>query len=343
MAKDILLTFTVPCYNSEKYMSTCINSLLPAGKNTEILIIDDGSTDKTGKIADDYANKYPDRVRVIHQENGGHGEGVNQGIKNASGKYFKVVDSDDSLNQDALEKIMKKLEYFEKNGETVDALFSNYIYDHVIDEKKHVIKYTKNMPVNMFFTWDEVGHFSPPHYILMHSVIYRTELLRICGLKLPKHTFYVDNIYVYQPLPYLKTMYYMDVDLYKYFIGRDDQSVNEKKMVAQVDQQIYITKYMTKLYDLKTISEHNSNLGRYMMHYLSVMYAISFIFLTIEGSDNSLKKIEDLKQFLKDTSPDIYNKIIYRSIAFFSNIKGEKGRKAVISCYHVLQKIYKFN
>ena len=93
-----LLTVTVPCYNSQDYMENCINSLLTGGERVEIIIIDDGSQDQTGHIADDYAKKYPSMVRVIHQENGGHGEGINQGLKYATGTYFKVVDSDDTVS-----------------------------------------------------------------------------------------------------------------------------------------------------------------------------------------------------------------------------------------------------
>ena len=83
-----LITFTVPCYNSAAYMDHCIETLLTAGEDAEIILVDDGSKDDTGKIADAYAEKYPTIVRVIHQENGGHGEGVNQGIRNATGVYF---------------------------------------------------------------------------------------------------------------------------------------------------------------------------------------------------------------------------------------------------------------
>ena len=81
-------------------------------------------------------------------------------------------------------------------------------------------------------------------YILMHSVIYRTGLLRDCGLELPKHTFYVDNLFVYQPLPHVQTMYYMDVNFYRYFIGREDQSVHEDVMIRRIDQQLFVNRIM---------------------------------------------------------------------------------------------------
>ena len=104
-----LLTFAIPCYNSEAYMEKCIESLLPGGDDVEILIVDDGSHDRTAEIADAYEKKYPGIVRAIHQENGGHGEAVNAGIRNATGLYFKVVDSDDWVDLDAYRKILDKL------------------------------------------------------------------------------------------------------------------------------------------------------------------------------------------------------------------------------------------
>ena len=90
-----LLSIIIPCYNSENYMKYCIESLLPGGDDVEILIINDGSKDKTAEIAEEYANKYPSIIKAIHQENGGHGETINTGLKNATGLYLKVVDSDD--------------------------------------------------------------------------------------------------------------------------------------------------------------------------------------------------------------------------------------------------------
>ena len=88
---DKLITFAVPCYNSAAYMDHCVQTLLTGGKDVEIILVDDGSTkDDTPAICDRYAAEYPDIVRVIHQENGGHGEGVNQGLRHAAGEYYTV-------------------------------------------------------------------------------------------------------------------------------------------------------------------------------------------------------------------------------------------------------------
>lgn len=338
-----LITFAVPCYNSESYMKKCINSLLKAGNKAEIIIVDDGSTDKTAAIADNYAVEYPKIIRVVHQENGGHGEAVNTGLKNAEGKYFKVVDSDDWLDEGALLTVIEKLEEIEEKHINLDMFIANYVYEKVSDGTSRRMTYKSILPVDEFFSWEDIGKFSPPNYILMHSVIYKTEILRTSKLQLPKHTFYVDNIFVYQPLPYVKTMYYMDIDLYRYYIGRADQSVNEQNMIKRIDQQILVTKTMIQLYDVSEIIERNEKLGKYMLHYLSMMMAICFIFLTIDETEESLEKIKELKIFLREKMPNLYNRIIHRSIAFFSNIPTHQGRKAVVGVYHVLRKIYKFN
>ena len=116
-----LMTFTVPCYNSAGYMSKCIDSLLKGGDEVEILIIDDGSKDETGAIADRYEREHPGICKAIHQENGGHGEGINQGLRHATGKFFKVVDSDDWVDEKALKRVLSAVRGM-KAGEEADLI-----------------------------------------------------------------------------------------------------------------------------------------------------------------------------------------------------------------------------
>ena len=163
-----LLSVAIPCYNSEAYMSKCINSLLIGGEEVEIIIVDDGSSDRTAEIADDYAAKYPTIVKAIHQENGGHGQAVNTGIRNATGLYFKVVDSDDWVNQDAYYEILKTLYELTRGAETVDLLISNFVYEKQGATRKKVMQYRHCFPTNQIFGWDEVRHMKKGQYLLMH-------------------------------------------------------------------------------------------------------------------------------------------------------------------------------
>ena len=242
-----ILSIAVPCYNSEAYMKRCIESLLVGGDDVEIIIVDDGSTDRTAEIADNYEKKYPRICKVIHQENGGHGEAVNTGLKNAAGYFFKVVDSDDRVGREAYLKLLDIMRKAVLEEHPLDMLISNYVYDKAGVKRKKVMRYTSILPTDTYFTWEDMGHFRQDQYIIMHSVIYRTELLRECGLVLPKHTFYVDNIFVFQPFPYVKSMYYADVNFYWYFIGRDDQSVHENIMIKRIDQQLRVNRLLIEI------------------------------------------------------------------------------------------------
>ena len=122
-----LLTITIPSYNSEAYMRNCIESLLPGGEDVEILVVDDGSGDRTGEIADEYEKRYPGIVRAIHQENGGHGAAVNTGLEHASGLYFKVVDSDDWVKESVYRTILQTLRELAGGSTAPDMPISNFV------------------------------------------------------------------------------------------------------------------------------------------------------------------------------------------------------------------------
>ena len=338
-----LITFGVPCYNSAAYMDKCIKSLLVAGEEAEIILIDDGSKDETPAIADRWAREYPDIIRVIHQPNGGHGEGVNQGLANASGLYYKVVDSDDWLDKDSLLAVMAKLRRIAAMKKPLDMIICNYVYEHVEDNTQKVVRYKNVFPVNRPFTWRHTRPFLPGQFLLMHSVIYRTQLLRDCGLKLPKHTFYVDNVFVYQPLPWVESMIYYDLDLYRYFIGRADQSVNESVMVKRVDQQLRVTRYMIDCQDLDALPPEQARLRSYMIQYLSVMMAISGIFLILDGSDEAKAKKAELWDYLRaHVSKRVYRRIKL-SLGGLTDLRFPGGDKVTVLGYRLARKVVKFN
>lgn len=336
-----LLTAAIPCYNSAAYMSHAIETLLSGGDEMDIIIVNDGSSDDTQRIGEEYQAKYPGIIRIINQENGGHGEAVNTGLANAQGLYFKVVDSDDWVNEHALRQVMDTLKNLIADGNSPDLFLSNYVYEKVDAKKKKVINYNWALPKGQIFTWDDIMHFKQSQNILMHSCIYRTKLLRDCGIRLPKHTFYVDNIFVFQPLPYVKTLYYLDVNLYRYFIGRSDQSVNEQVMIKRIDQQLRITKIMIEAHNLEQIK--SIKLRNYMIKYLSMMMTICTVFLIKEGSEESLGKKKDLWDYLKSYDRWLYKKIRSQILGRSMNLPGKFGRKIIEVGYNITRKIYGFN
>ena len=194
------------------------------------------------------------------------------------------------------------------------------------------------LPENKVFGWDEVGKFKKDAYLLMHSVIYNTKFLKETGLKLPEKTFYVDNIFVYYPLPYIKTMYYLNTPFYRYFIGREDQSVNEKTMIKRIDQQLYVNKLMIDFYDPYEYWDTNRNCAKYLIHYIDIMMSVSTILLQISNTKEHQQKRKELWQYLKEKNPMLY-KTCKLSLSGATCLP----RFLSIPGYKIAQKIYKFN
>lgn len=337
-----IITFAVPCYNSADYMEKCVYSLLPLGDDIEIVLVDDGSTkDNTAEICDRLAAEHPSIIRAIHQENAGHGGAVNTGLAAATGLYFKVVDSDDWLDDEAMETVMAFIRLQEQEAQPIDLVISNYVYEKVYENKSISMGYRNVFPENKVFTWDDIGHFRLSQYLLMHSVIYRTELLRGMGLELPKHCFYVDNIFVYVPLAKVETMVYFDVDAYRYFIGREDQSVNEKVMLSRIDQQLRITKIMIDAVDLDTVE--NKKLQQYLYNYLSMMMCICTVFLRMEDTPENERKRKELWEYLRETNPNSYYQLRKAFLNFSTNLPTSAGRQLALRGYRVAQRIFNFN
>lgn len=336
-----ILSIAVPCYNSQGYMRKCVDSLLKGGDEVEILIIDDGSKDDTWKIAQEYQENYPSIVRAIHQENKGHGGAVNTGLENASGLYFKVVDSDDWLNTEAYRKALEVLKQCVRGARTLDLLICNYVYEKEGAKHKAVMRYKSALPQGQIFTWDDVRSLPTGHYLLMHSMIYRTDLLKECGLKLPEHTFYVDNLVVFEPLPYVNTMYYLNENLYRYYIGREGQSVNEQIMIGRIDQQIKVNKlmidYMAKQKNLKKKQKE------YMLHMLTIITTVSSILMLQSRTEENFEKKKELWSYLKKTDYRDYYKIRMSILGRVCNLPGKGGRKVSVTGYKVVQKIFGFN
>ena len=337
-----LLSVGIPCYNSAAYMHNAIESCLVLGDDVEIIVVDDGSRkDNTFEIGKAYEEKYPGIVKCIHQENGGHGQAVNTGLANATGLYYKVLDSDDWFDKDSLVKVCEKLKELYNEGTVVDMFITNYVYEKVSENKQSVIRYTNVLPQNRLFEWKDTKHFLPHQNILMHSVIYNRQMLIDCNLVLPKHTFYVDNLFVYQPLPYVKKMYYMNIDLYRYFIGREDQSVNEKIMIGRMDQQLRVNKLMIDSCDVMALDDEKCR--RYMIKYLTMISCVSTVLCIKSGTEEHLAKKDELWQYMKNRNEPMFNAVKHTLMGRTMQLKSKAGQKAILRIYALARKIFSFN
>ncbi len=238
-------------------------------------------------------------------QEGGTGHGfVMKGLTYATGRLFKVVDSDNWVDSQVLGEILTLLRGFSKSGQGADMVVSDFLYDKVGAHHKKAMRYTQTIPQNKLITWDEVGNFPKGHYLLMHSVIYRTELLRKSGLDLPHHTFYVDNLFVYVPMAQVKTLYYIDKVFYHYFIGREDQSVQEAVMIRRIDQQLRVNRLMFQQVDLDQVE--NQRLRKYLINYLEIVTTVSSVLLFRSGTKEHLAMERALWEDMKRDFPRHY-------------------------------------
>ena len=182
------ISFAIPCYNSEAYMEKAINSILVGGEDVEIIVVNDGSKDGTQAIAERYQEKYPTIVKAVSKENGGHGDAVNWGLRHATGKYFKVVDSDDWVDEESLHKILEAVKNFVEAETEVDMIIANYVYEKVGMEHKKVIRYDNVLPENQIFRWDDIGRFRTVPAQSAEAYVLRRQYLRLLPAAARAHT-----------------------------------------------------------------------------------------------------------------------------------------------------------
>ena len=336
-----LLTVTVPCYNAQDYMERCLESIVPGGDELDVIIVDDGSTDRTGEIADQWAERYPGIVRVIHQENGGHGEGLNQGIKNARGLYFKSVDSDDRLDTDALKALLDRLREHADGDKQADLIVNDYVYDREDQPACFSVSYRGIFSPDRLNTWEDCRPFPPWKQFMIHSMGYRTGMLRDMGLVLPKHTFYEDNLYIYQPLPHTKKILYLDKPLYGYFIGREDQSVNEKVIIKRLPMVTNIARAMITSYSWKELARLPRNLRQYMLSNIAgQMYTTSA--LQYQAGEEGLRMNRELREAVRAFDEELYRHLKRTPAAGVTLLPGALGRALTVGTYRAGRKMIRF-
>lgn len=228
---DKLLTIVVPSYNVEKYILNLMEKLIKVNRlnQIEIIIVNDGSTDKTLELSNKCANSFPDVIKVINKENGGHGSAINVGIQEANGKYFKLLDADDWLNINAVDNLLPQLV-----SETADLIVSPY---YEFDDKKHTYKIYNpfsRLKEGFGYTYGDSFKSIPP----MHAIIYRTDILKdnFDQIKVDENSFYVDVEYIIYPSVFVNKIKYYPNPIYIYRINEVGQSTSIKKLIQNKNQ-----------------------------------------------------------------------------------------------------------
>lgn len=312
-----LLTVTVPAYNAEPWLeynliSLCLEECL---EKMEIIVVDDGSTDRTGEIADKYAEKYPDTVRVIHKENGGHGSGVNTGIREARGRYFKVIDADDWVSSKPFQNLMKALETAD-----ADIVSSGFLW-----AKDNGSGYPASFPTQAEMKepfkgvqYGETYRFSDiadQLYLKIHNLAYRTELLKEHDITLDEHCYYVDTEYITYPIPFVETVVFIPDFVYRYRINRKGQSMSVKQMQRYAENYDRVLESLLRFYASDTVKNSEEKKQQYIANIIARTAAARIrIYLSLPACRENKEALIRFDEGLKKDHPDIYRANINKAV-----------------------------
>lgn len=316
--KKKILSITVPAYNAEDYLNKCLDSFLVDNyelrNKLEVLVINDGSTDNTASIAREYEEKYPTIFRLINKENGGHGSGINTGIQNAKGCYFKVVDADDWLDRNELADFIKLLDGF---TEKPDVVASDFIC--VDDKSGDVIKKINSAgEESMYGNVYSLNHNRIARVIKMHSLTIKTSVLKEHFRPVDEHCFYVDAEYITFPVPFVDTIYYDKRYLYIYRLGRAGQSMSLDKLQRNKDMHRKVLDRLIEFYD-EVMERYGNDMNQTKIQYLERcigdMVDNQFqIYISLGNKSGIREELRQWDQELRRTHKELYAATSKKSI-----------------------------
>lgn len=302
-----ILTVVVPIYNTELYINRCLRSLTYDEnilKDIEIIAVNDGSKDTSIDIAKQYQKEYPESIVIIDKENGGHGSTINAGLKVAKGKYFRVVDSDDWVNIIDFPKYIEKIKNID-----VDAIITDYTRELIYNCTTEKFEYSKQIERNKAYTFDNFDQkLLGDDYFFMATTAFRTDALRAAGLVLDEKMFYVDMEYVILPIQKICSFIFLDFDIYRYFIGRNDQSINAASMFRNRTQH---EKVLRRLIEFYNTTKFSASQKKYIKKILVLMINTNY-FIYSSGSVEKRSHVKEVRTFdtyLKSASPELYSAV----------------------------------
>lgn len=327
MSVDKLLTVTIPAYNAEKFLAQCLDSLLACDQcgRTELLVIDDGSQDKTGAIADAYVGRYPEIVRVIHKENGGHGSGINAGIEAAAGKYFRVVDSDDTVDSKAYAAYLQKLECIDSDLIATPfvcvtaqeefqsitacrrkrrALGKTQLRENTGNQAVRPVQGSKSLPREKVLAFEKIAERL---HVRMHEWTIRTSILKEHSIRMSEHSFYVDMQYILFPVPWLRTCCILDFPVYRYRLGNEGQSVSVRNMQKNRKQHQKVMHSLVAFYKERVQAGDSKERLSYLARGIAKMEANHVqIILSLPVGKAARKELLETEKWLKQECPAAY-------------------------------------
>lgn len=295
-----VLSISIASYNAANDLPRCLESLIGSTvlDRLEVIIVNDGSKDNTVEVANKYIAKYPNSIRLIDKENGGHGSTINATIQVATGKYYKILDSDDWVDSENLALLVSYLE-----GSDADMVLNPYEEIAFNDHNKkrllnpnHGIPYNETQPLN---------RLNSETVLFMHSLTFKTSVMKQMGSIIDEHCFYVDMEYCVFPMQYIHSFVCLDYPVYQYLLGSVTQSMNMQNLIKRRDQHLKVTKRLVNFYEASKNKLEKNVLNLIELRLKYAIYQQYIIFLHMNPIEAKTELIE-FDRWLRDTSPDIY-------------------------------------
>lgn len=296
-----ILTISIAAYNAEKDITRCLDSLIATGimEKLDVVIVNDGSTDQTAEIANSYVEKYVDSICLINKRNGGHGSTINASIEVAKGKYYKILDSDDWVESLNLKKLVN---FLEEND--IDMVLNPY---HEISYSDHsirkLVKYEKEKLI--YNKKYDISALNDNHVLFMHSLTFKTDIMKKMGSIIDEHCFYVDMEYCIFPMLYVKSFACLDFPVYQYLLGSQTQSMNMQNMIKRRDQHMKVTRRLIDFY-YKNENLFDNNVKKIIRTRIKyAIYQQYKIFYNMTGKE-AIFETKDFDSWLKNKDLDFY-------------------------------------
>ena len=301
-----ILSVVVPSYNVEQYLEKGLTSYADErfDGRLEIIVVNDGSQDRTHDIAIDFVKNYPDIFLLIDKENGGHGSAVNKGIDNARGKYFRIIDGDDWINT---ENMVKLLDYLEKSD--ADIVIDNKREVHMVTGEEQYFAPPKSIEFEKTYNFRDVclDESITPN-IMIHTMSIKTSILRDNNIHLLEGIFYVDIEFIIKSTVLAKTIEFTDLEIYQYLVGNVNQSVNYKNYVKRFSHHSQVTREL-----IRFATEYKTNdeiLRQYIDRRICLLINTHMNIALIYDEDRKqgLNRAKEFREFLKDKNRFYFDK-----------------------------------
>ena len=314
-----LLSIAIPCYNAEQYLGDCLSSLLNYD-GVELIVINDGSKDRTLEIAKRFQEKYPDYIKIIDKENGGHGSGLNAAYKIAEGLYFKCCDSDDTLDREALLILLNKIKELEKIGKLPDVFLTDYVAVYKNRDREQACGLKKFFPVDELVTYEKVKRLGISDYAMIHMTYVKTSLLKENNLNLVEKTFYEDNQFVYFVFGHANSFYYLDKPIYRYSLGETGQSVSLESMRKNYMHEMRAFNATFREFKWSDYESWSKKKRRFVLHDLSMMYMLAYAYAFLSYSKEKRQAFRQLLKSCKEYDRKLFRKVRWTTAPFFATL-----------------------